>query len=354
MRSATWVGPALVALLLAGSAQGRAQQLHLTLVASGLSSPTYVAATQSEPSRLYVVEKTGQIRVVDGGTLLPTPFLDVSALIATDDERGLLSMAFSPSYGKNHLFYVYYTAANGDVEVVQYKSKHKQALPGSAHVVLEVPHPNSNHNGGQLQFGPDGQLYAGTGDGGGAGDPDDNAQNLSSKLGKLLRWNPKNGTWSLAGYGLRNPWRFSFDRKTGDLWIGDVGQDSWEEIDFRRAGAQPANFGWSRYEGSHDYNTSVALAGSAPLVFPVAEYSHSDGCAVTGGYVYRGSAVPAARGRYFYGDFCSGTIWSFPAGSPASVRTEPFTLPNLSSFGEDAAGELYLVSLSGEVYRLAG
>jgi glucose/arabinose dehydrogenase len=347
--------------LLAGGAQARTASLHLDLVASGFSSPVFVTAAPSEPNNLYVVEQSGTVRVLAKGKLRKKVFLDVSSLITFSGEQGLLSLAFSPSYASNHLFYVDYVDKNGDTQVVEYRSKGKKAVQGSARQILLVPHPSfTNHNGGQLEFGPDGKLYQGMGDGGSGGDPNNNAQNLSSQLGKLLvTANPSQAhpTWQIVGYGLRNPWRFSFDRSNGDLYIGDVGQNLTEEVDYRRAVAvsTQANYGWSHYEGSGVYNAGIALAGSAPVVFPVAEYSHSLGCAVTGGYVYRGSAVPAAAGRYFYADFCSGTVWSFliSGGTATDQRTEPFSVSNPSSFGEDARGELYVVSLGGSIYRLA-
>jgi glucose/arabinose dehydrogenase len=221
--------------------------------------------------------------------------------------------------------------------------------------LLFVKQPYSNHNGGQLQFGPDGLLYVGMGDGGSGGDPQNRGQNLGTALGKLLRIDPlKAGArWFEAGYGLRNPWRFSFDRKTGDLWIGDVGQNEWEEIDFRSRAQLPRrwNYGWSIYEGSHRFKEG-ALNPNAPYVGPVVAYSHAatGGCSVTGGYVYRGAAVSASQGRYFFGDYCNGKVWSMKGGS---VRREPFEVESLASFGEDEQGELYLVSLGGTIYKLS-
>jgi glucose/arabinose dehydrogenase len=218
-----------------------------------------------------------------------------------------------------------------------------------------VQQPFANHNGGQLQFGPDGMLYVGMGDGGSAGDPDDNGQNPAVLLGKLLRTDPLKVRWEIVGYGLRNPWRFSFDRVTGDLYIGDVGQDEVEEIDYRTKGAPPANYGWAHYEGSRVFE-EVPLDPSGPIVFPIHEYLHDEGCSVTGGYVYRGRAVAAAAGRYFFGDYCQGTVWSLRVveGKAVDLRREPFRVASLSSFGEDTRGELYLVSLAGSVYRLTG
>jgi len=217
----------------------------------------------------------------------------------------------------------------------------------------------SNHNGGQLEFGPDGMLYWGNGDGGGGGDPMGNGQNLTRPFAKIQRLNVRapRATWELVAYGLRNPWRFSFDRANGDLYIGDVGQNAWEEIDYLRHGfAKPVNFGWPRFEGTHVYDESTALLSTGRYVPPVHEYSHATACSVTGGYVYRGTGVPAAVGRYFFGDYCSGDVWSLrmSGGRPSGVRHEPFTVRGLSSFGEDARGDLYLMSVDGGgVYRLA-
>ncbi len=361
--AAVAAGTAL-ALLAGNGAGSRERTLGLRLVATGLSQPTYVTAPAGEPGTLYVVERSGLVRVLVNGVLRPQPFLDIRSLVGSGgQEQGLLSLAFSPSYATTRRLYVDYTDRNGDTRVVEYRSNGTVALPASARQLLFVRQPYANHNGGQLQFGPDGKLYVGMGDGGSAGDPENNAQNLSSRLGKLLRASPLSAApaWETVGYGLRNPWRFSFDRVTGDLYLADVGQSSWEEVDYRSKAAvvsatAPANFGWSHYEGSHVYNAGIALAGTGPVVFPIAEYDHAQGCSITGGYVYRGAAVAPARGRYFYGDFCSGTIWSLRAagGAATDVRREAFTVPALSSFGQDAQGELYLVSLNGQVYELTG
>jgi glucose/arabinose dehydrogenase len=360
-----WFGVvlALAAVVLPGAAGGgRAQgQLHLRLVLSGLQEPTFVGAPPSEPGRLYVVERPGVIRVLVNGRLRPQPFLDIRSRVGdSDSEQGLLSVAFHPRYATNHRFFVDYTDKSGDTRVVEFRSNGTVALPGSARQVLFVNQPYSNHNGGQLQFGPDGKLYVGMGDGGSGGDPNNYAQNLGSRLGKLLRLNvDKAGTsWQIAGYGMRNPWRFSWDRATRDLYIGDVGQGAWEEVDLRTPAQQRGlnNYGWRVYEGRARYTAGQKVNPRGRLVFPITAYSHSAGCSITGGYVYRGKAVPAARGRYFYGDYCQGTIWSLRAvnGKLRGVRREPFKVSNLSSFGEDAGGELYAVGLSGELYKLTG
>ncbi len=337
-------------------AAGERQQLGIVRIARGFDAPVYVATTKSEPSKLYVVEQVGRIWVLVNGRRLAKPFLDIRSRVGADSsEQGLLSMAFHPSYAKNRRFYVNYTDLNGHTRVVEFRSDGQRGLTRTARLILFVRQPYANHNGGQLQFGPDGKLYVGMGDGGSGGDPENNGQTPASRLAKLLRTNPLSVNWEVAGFGLRNPWRFSFDRKTGDLYIGDVGQNAVEEIDFRPRGAPPANYGWARYEGSRTYESDVELNPPSPLVFPIFEYGHGEGCSVTGGYVYRGSDVPAAAGRYFFGDYCSGTVWSLRVvdGKATGVRREPFGVSSISSFGEGARGELYLVSHEGSIYRLA-
>jgi glucose/arabinose dehydrogenase len=329
-----------------------APALSIRTVATGLEAPVHVASTRSEPARLYVVEQPGRIRVLENGRLREEPFLDIRPLVRSGGEQGLLSVAFHPAYATNRRLYVNYTDRSGDTNVVEYRSDGTRALPDTARQLLLVRQPYGNHNGGQLAFGPDGRLYVGMGDGGAGGDPENRAQSPGSLLGKLLSLNVATKAVRVEAFGLRNPWRFSFDRATGDLWLGDVGQNAWEEIDFlprRSPGLE--NFGWSRFEGRARYGDRTLTRGR--LVQPVAVYGRGSGCSVTGGFVYRGSAVPAARGRYFYGDFCSGTVWSLRRGARPLVRREPFRVPQLSSFGEDAAGELYLVSLGGTVSRLA-
>ncbi|HMB18724.1 MAG TPA: PQQ-dependent sugar dehydrogenase [Gaiellaceae bacterium] len=318
-------------------------------VASGLDSPVHVTTPPGVTNRLYVTEQTGRIRIVQNGRITGT-LLDVRSQIVCCGEQGLLSVAFHPRYAKNRRYFVYYTAPAN--RVVEYRGSRR------VRTLLNLADPYSNHNGGQLMFGPDGRLYVGTGDGGSGGDPENRAQNLGSRFGKLLAINVdrRGARWQTVGYGLRNPWRFSFDRRTGDLYIGDVGQNSWEEVDFTpRRSPGLENYGWDVYEGRAQYeNKQPNPAGR--LVFPIAVYSlNGDPCAVTGGFVYRGSAVPAARGRYFYGDNCSGEIWSLRVvgGRARSARKESFRLPGLSSFGQDGKGELYAVTLGGQVYRLA-
>jgi glucose/arabinose dehydrogenase len=352
---------ALAAVVLPGAAGGGREQaqLRMRLIASGLDSPVYVGAPRSEPNRLYVVERPGVIRVLVNGTLRSEPFLDIRSRVGDDDsEQGLLSVAFHPNYATNHRFFVDYTDNRGDTRVVEFRSNGTVGLPSTARQILFVNQPYSNHNGGQLQFGPDGNLYVGMGDGGSGGDPQNHAQNLSSRLGKLLRLNVnKAGAgWQIAGYGLRNPWRFSWDRATRDLYIGDVGEGDWEEVDLRTPAQQRGlnNYGWRVWEGRARYTVGQKVNPRGRLVFPIAVYSHDAGCSITGGYVYRGKAVPSARGRYFYGDYCNGTIWSLRTvkGKLRGLRREPFRVPNLSSFGQDPAGELYAVGLGGGLYKL--
>ena len=347
------------ALVLTVTAAARSNALHLVPVAQ-FSAPVFATAAPGEPDNLYVVEQAGRILVLQNDKTRATPFLDIRPLVQAGGEQGLLSVAFDPDYAKNHRFYLDYTDRNGDTRVVRYTSNGTTALPGSAKQLLFVKDFASNHNGGQLQVGPDKRLYWGNGDGGGGGDPNHNGQSLARPFAKIMRLNvnaPK-VYWQMVAYGLRNPWRFSFDRANGDLYIGDVGQGEWEEIDYLKRGtAGLTNFGWNRYEGKHVYDANTALLGRGTYRPPVAEYSHSTGgCSVTGGYVYRGKAVPAAVGRYFYGDYCSGTIWSFKisGGKAVGLRRESIQLKGLSSFGEDAAGELYLMSVdSGSLLRLA-
>jgi glucose/arabinose dehydrogenase len=360
-----WFGVSLavVAVLLPGAAGGGQSkgQLHLRLVVSGLQEPTFVGAPRSEPGRLYVVERAGVIRVVVNGRLRAQPFLDIRSRVGSDDgEQGLLSVAFHPRYATNHRFFVDYTDKRGDTRVVEFRSNGTVGLPGTARQVLFVNQPYSNHNGGQVEFGPDGKLYVGMGDGGSGGDPNNYAQNLRSRLGKLMRLNvdKAGASWQIVGYGLRNPWRFSWDRATRDLYIGDVGQNAWEEVDLRTPAQQRGlnNYGWRVWEARARYTVGQNVNPQGRLVFPITAYSHRDGCSITGGYVYRGKAVPAARGRYFYGDYCEGTIWSLRAvqGKLRNLRREPFQVPSLSSFGEGATGELFAVDLGGELYKLTG
>jgi glucose/arabinose dehydrogenase len=347
--------------------------LNLQVVASGLDRPLFVTAPAGD-ARLFVVEQAGRIRVIRDGSVLPTPFLDITARVGSGGERGLLSMAFHPSYASNGRFYVNSTDLTGDTRVERFQvsaANPDRADPASAQLVITIPQPFSNHNGGLVTFGLDGKLYIGMGDGGGGGDPQGNGQNPASLLAKLLRLdvdaatpyaipadNPFVGQAGKRGeiwmLGLRNPWRFSFDRETGLLYLADVGQNAWEEVDVLPASQGGLNLGWNLMEGTHCYASSAC--SSQGLTLPVLEYGHDDGCSVTGGHVYRGSAVPALRGTYFYADYCKGWIRSFRWDGSRPTDPHQWNLGdvgNVTSFGEDAARELYLTSSNGRVYRFA-
>ena len=330
-----------------------------TQVATGLNSPVFVTSAPGNANTLYVVERRGTIKIVSGGQITGT-FLNIRTLVKSGGEQGLLSMAFSPNYATNHLFYVSYTNFDGNSRVAVYRSSNGVGVRSSGTLLLKIHQPYPNHNGGQLEFDQRGYLYVGFGDGGSAGDPEQRAQNMNTRLGKLLRsqtTTPAAGQWQIVGLGLRNPWRFSFDSETNSLWMGDVGQKTWEEVDFRDAASLDtlANYGWSRYEGESVYNASHTLANVGETNSPVLVYGHVDGhCSITGGYVYRGSAVPDAQGRYFYGDYCTGAVWSFDTG-PSGRTSEPVAsgnVPVLSSFGTNGHGELFATSLNGTLYEL--
>jgi glucose/arabinose dehydrogenase len=311
-------------------------------------APVYVTAPPQDRSRVFVVEQGGTIRIVGRSA----PFLDIRDMVQAGGEQGLLSMAFAPDYATSGRFYVYFTDKDENQQVVEFRGAGDAADPASARQVLRMPDSESNHNGGQLQFGPEGRLYIGTGDGGGAGDAANNAQNRQSLLGKLLRIDPlAGGAPEIYAYGLRNPWRFSFDRSTGDLTIADVGQGEWEEVNFvRRGKGKNANFGWRVWEG----NTRFRRGESAKRhVRPVITESHADGnCSITGGYVVRDKALKGWRGRYVYGDFCRGVIRTAKLrAKPVRPRDSKLKVESLSSFGEDARGRVYAASLNGPVYR---
>jgi glucose/arabinose dehydrogenase len=355
-------------------------------IATGISRPVAITHAGDASGRLFITSQRGKIFVYDGSQLLATPFLDLSSLIppgcATNGncgERGLLSVAFHPNYESNGFFYVYYTDQSGDLNIARYKAtppSSNTADPNSGLILKHIPHPTyGNHNGGQLQFGPDGFLYAGTGDGGGGGDPDEHGQNKNALLGKLLRLdvnasspyipasNPfGNEVWA---FGLRNPWRFSFDRVTGDLFIGDVGQNCYEEVSFQPAGsAGGLNYGWDVMEGKRCYDepgdgSNCNLPPTCVLpefVAPILVYSHSGttNCAVTGGYRYRGVLYPSLTGLYIYGDYCSGTIWGASEDSGTWTATSlTNTAFSITTFGEDENGELYVAdSNTGTIYQI--
>ena len=356
---------------LIGAAPAKRPAYSFKRIATGFASPTYVTSAPDDPATLYVVEQGGLIRIVRGGRVTGT-FLDIRNKVLFEGEHGLLGLAFHPDFAHNHLFYVDYSDVHGDTRVVEYHSAGGVADPASARELLFVQQPYPNHKGGQLAFDANGLLYVGMGDGGtnpdngptGIGDPENRAQNPDSRLGKLLRIDPlKHEGWETVAYGLRNPWRFSFDRQTGNLWIGDVGAATFEEVDFRPAArvGSTANYGWSRYEARRTYNAAITLRAGTDVVFPTWSYHHTftgpggGDCGVIGGYVYRGARVRAARGRYFFGDLCSGRVWSFrvgPNGRASKVATMRSFVPALSSFGEAANGELYALGYNGALYAL--
>jgi len=334
---------------------GPLPQLRLELVGE-LEQPVFLTTAPGRTDPQYVVEKSGSVRVISDGRPLPAPFLDLSDSISDEGERGLLSIVFDPGFPEVDRVYAYSTAADGALTIDRFRvaADGLSVLPDSRQTLLSVPHPLTNHNGGQLAFGPDGLLYAGTGDGGGAGDPERDALDPDGLLGKLLTLDVEQSRPqpSIYALGLRNPWRFSFDRQTGDLWIGDVGQNAREEIDFLPAGTPPgANFGWPAYEGTLDFEPQGL--GREGLVFPVFEYGRDQGGSVTGGYVYRGSAVRDLLGTYLFADFLSGRVWGMrgPLSTPEEIDFG-IRVTSPVSFGEDGAGELYLLSLSGPVYRI--
>lgn len=377
-------------------------QITLTPYTSGLAAPVHLTHAGDGSGRIFVVEQTGRIRILHGSLLDPQPFLDISSRVRSpanggENEEGLLSVAFPPNYSASGRFYVYYTNLAGNNIVARFTvtADPDTADPQSEQLVLELPHPTySNHNGGQLAFGPDDYLYIGVGDGGGGGDPFGNAQDPDSLLGKLLRIDvggaitpppigafrvylplairstgdpnppaytipPDNPFVGVAGYrpeiwalGMRNPWRFSFDRANGDLYIGDVGQNDYEEVDFQSATSNGGeNYGWNEMEGKHCYLSGCTTAG---MVLPVAEYTHSLGCSITGGFIYRGAAQPGLQGFYFFADYCDGRVWGLIDDSGVWQMDELLDTDYfISSFGEDEAGEIYAVDrFSGIVYRL--
>jgi glucose/arabinose dehydrogenase len=361
----------IAALLLSIASAVSAQQVALRQIATGLEMP--VAITNAGDTRLFFTLQRGTILIYDGTRVLATPFLDIRPLVLCCGEQGLLSVAFHPRYRENGFFYIYYLDRNSDINIARYSvsSDPNRADPNSARILLTINHRQfGNHNGGQLQFGPDGFLYAGTGDGGGAGDPLNNGQNLNSLLAKLLRIdvdssspyaipasNPfKNEIWA---YGLRNPWRFSFDRVTGDLWIADVGQGAWEEVDLQPVTSIGGeNYGWHLMEGKHCFRPATGC-NDGTLKLPITEYDHSDGsCSITGGYRYRGAQFPRLQGLYIYGDYCNGGIWAvMQQGGGFSVRQLLTKKMAITTFGEDLNGELYVADYAtgrsdGTIYQI--
>jgi glucose/arabinose dehydrogenase len=371
------LGPTFVLACLVVACRGFAQtapEIALETVVTGLPQPT--AIVHAGDARLFLTLQRGQIAVFQDGTVLPTAFLDIRLLVSCCGERGLLGLAFHPRYSESGFFFVDYTNLSGDTVIARYRvsaGNPNIADPSSGVTLLTIAQPFSNHNGGQLAFGPDGYLYIGLGDGGSGGDPHGNGQSLSTLLGKMLRIDPRpsggrpyaippdnpfvdrsGARPEIWAYGLRNPWRYSFDRETGDLWIGDVGQGEWEEVDLQPAGSPGGeNYGWNRMEGDHSYDGADPPADAVPPVF---EYSHDDGgCTVAGGYVYRGESIPDLYGAYVFADYCLGRLEALRLrdGKVIGHRSLGPVVPGLSSFGEDAQGELYAMSLGGGLYRLA-
>jgi len=382
------VGLPLVSVLLFLGFSARAD-FTTELVVSSLNRPVFVTAPAGDTHRIFILEQRGQILIAKDGVLLAQPFLDIRNLVSNSsffDERGLLGLVFHPAYEDSGYFYVNYTDTEDSTTIARYEVSDNPdvADPGSSVVFMKIYQPRTNHNGGTLAFGPqDGYLYIGMGDGGGSGDPDNLAQNDSTLLGKMLRidvadglpytippGNPFVGPGlpldEIWAKGLRNPYRWSFDRVTGDMYIGDVGQNIWEEIDFQSATSTGGeNYGWRLQEGFHCFNPPTDCDPGG-LTDPVHEYSHGPGCSVTGGYVYRGSAIGELQGHYFFGDWCSGQIWSFKIVGGVVTQFQERTaelapggglaISRISSFGEDGLGELYIVDRNiegqGEVYKV--
>ncbi|HEY2818601.1 MAG TPA: PQQ-dependent sugar dehydrogenase [Casimicrobiaceae bacterium] len=343
--------------------------IQLTPIVTGLASPTFIANAGDGSNRLFIVEQGGTIRVLQPGSSTPTLFLDIHAKVVAGGEQGLVGLAFHPQYTVNGRFFVYYTrAGDGTLVIAEYHvSTNPNVADSTETVLLTIPHPvNTNHNGGMLAFGPDHYLYIGVGDGGSANDPPNNAQNTDVLLGKILRidvstpgvysspsTNPffgaTQGRDEIFAFGFRNPWRFSFDRVTGVQWVGDVGQGAREEVDMPIVSG--GNYGWRVYEGFACTNNDPSLCKPANYIFPIFDYTHSNGrCSITGGYVYRGSQGTLPGGTYVYGDYCSGEIFAWN-GSTQNVLLD--TALNISSFGEDEQGELYVVNLGGTVSKIA-
>ncbi len=377
-----------VACIVSAAAAGTlAVELDTEVLAAGLTSPVFVTSPPGDTNRLFVVQQAGVVRIIElsSNTVLATPFLNIDPLVTSGGERGLLGLAFHPNYATNGFFFVHYSSAEsgkvGDTVLARYQvsGNPNVANAASAQIFLEVVQDFANHNGGTIAFKPDdpnNYLYLALGDGGSGGDPSNRAQDLTSRLGKILRIDVELGAPAAApasnpfvgqpgddliwAYGLRNPWRLSFDRQTGDMYIGDVGQNSIEEIDFEPANSPGGvNYGWRLLEGSDDFNCVDCNGARASTALPIHQYTHADGISVTGGYVYRGSKIPGIQGRYFFADF-SGRVWSFLYDGASltdfqenSADLNPGSF-SISSFGEDGLGELYIVDYSGRVLRITG
>ncbi|GAB4281184.1 MAG: PQQ-dependent sugar dehydrogenase [Coriobacteriia bacterium] len=349
-------------------------EVKLTEAWSGFEQPVLLTHAGDGSGRSFVVELTGRVMVIEDGKPLPVPFLDIAHLVSTGGERGLFAIAFPPDFGDTGRFYVDYTDRAGDSVVARYRvsADPNVADPGSAEIILRVKQPFANHNGGQIAFGPDGYLYIGLGDGGSGGDPQNNGQNLGTLLGTILRVDVSTPTGyavpddnpfigragakpEIWDYGLRNPWRFSFDARTGDLYIADVGQNAWEELNVEPPGRGGRNYGWRLYEGTHPYPPGSDAASTDGLTMPVVEYPRDAGKSITGGFVYRGERSRELDGVYFYADYVSGRVWALTRSADGwrNVQVAETGMP-IAGFGQDAEGEVYVLDVgSGTVYRIA-
>jgi Glucose/sorbosone dehydrogenases len=374
LAAAVFVAALLAATASTAIAAPTNAKIRLALRASGLSKPVFVTSAHDGTGRLFIVEQTGRIRIYKSGAILATLFLSIGSQVSKGGEQGLLGLAFHPKFSTNHKLYVDFTDLNGNTVIREYRvssTNPNVVATSTARTILRIAQPYANHNGGMLAFGPDGYLYIGMGDGGSAGDPGNRAQNIYSLLGKMLRIDvngttatrnfripPTNPYATINGYdeiwqlGLRNPWRFSFDRANGNLWIGDVGQGAWEEVDratrTTSGAGRGVNWGWNVLEGFHCYSPPTGCSTTGKTM-PILEYDHNGRCAVTGGYVSRGPSVPALYGGYVFADYCSGEIWviNSTASSPASPVLLLDTAMTISSFGENAAGDLYVLDYGG-------
>ncbi len=330
--------------------------LSTVTVAKGLDSPVQTIPLPKS-DMLWVVEQAGRVRAVREGGGPATTVLDIRSQVSSGGERGLLALALHPRFPDDPRVFLHFSDTDGDTQVQEHLVVEGVINPAARRVLLEEDQPYSNHNGGTLAFGPDGRLYLGLGDGGSANDPDERSQNLASRLGKLLRRDVDNRfeEWTIVAYGLRNPWRFSFDPQTGDAWIGDVGQGDREEIDVFPAGSPQLNFGWDVYEGSERFDNDDAsdeFRGNGKYTPPVAEYTHDDGCSVTGGVVIRDPTLTGFSGRYIYGDYCSGNIWTLPTEGEPTPRKEPLTVKDVVSFDADQDGSVFVSTKDGTIRRL--
>ncbi|MCF6148779.1 MAG: PQQ-dependent sugar dehydrogenase [Candidatus Kuenenia sp.] len=373
-RKKNYLTALLFGFFLSGTAS--ANIIEIERVVTNLNKPVAITHAGDGSGRIFIGLQDGLVVIFDGTELLSSPFLDIQSRVSCCGERGLLGIAFHPDYKNNGYFYLNYTDINGNTAIARYSVSDDPDVADleSEDILINIQQPYSNHNGGHLTFGPDGYLYIGTGDGGAGGDPFNNAQDIKSLLGKILRIDVNNGfpyaipsdnpfrenpdaRGEIWAYGLRNPWRFSFDRLTGDLFIADVGQNTLEEVNFQKANSNGGeNYGWRLMEGNHCYNPSENC-NDGTLTLPVLEYDHSSGCSITGGYRYRGRMIPPLFGIYLYGDYCSGTIWGAKRNKQGTWETKKLLDSDyaISTFGEDEKGEVYFAHYDeddGSVYRI--